>query len=186
MSVAQDVTQLLIAWSEGDEAALEDLAPMVQAELQRLARHYLHGEKPDHLLQTGELVNEAWVRLIDWRNVNWQNRAHFFSVAAQMMRRILVDEARERNAVKRGAGAMRVSLSSVKGTAWKDDLELFEMDEALNELAELDPRKCQIVELRFFGGLSIEEVAEVLQISPSTVLRDWNFAQTWLFHELSK
>ncbi len=186
MTVAPDVTQLLIAWSEGDESALEDLAPLVQAEMQRLARHYLHEERPDHLLQSMELVNEAWLRLIDWRNVSWHNRAHFFSVAAQMMRRVLVDEARERNALKRGGGALRVSFSTATGFPDEAGMELLAVDIALKQLAELDQRKSRIVELRFFGGLSIEEVAEVLQISSRTVLRDWNFAQAWLYHELSK
>lgn len=186
MSVTPDVTQLLIAWGEGDSSALEELVPLVQAELQRLARHYLQRERPGHLIQTTELVNEAWLRLIDWKNVSWQNRAHFFSVAAQMMRRVLVDEARERNALKRGAGAIRVSLSSAEKVPDETGMELLAVDQALNQLAELDPRKSRIVEMRFFGAMSIDEVAEVLKISPRTVLRDWNFAQRWLYNELSK
>jgi len=186
MSVAPEVTQLLIAWSDGDESALDDLAPLVQAELKRLARHYLKGERAGQRLETAELVNEAWLRLIDWRNVSWKNRAHFFSVAAQMMRRVLVDEAREQQAIKRGGGAIRISLTSAGRLAAGEEIDLIEVDRALEELARLDQRKSRIVELRFFGGLSIEEVAEVLRISPRTVMRDWSFAQTWLFNELSR
>nr|WP_281720360.1 sigma-70 family RNA polymerase sigma factor [Nitrosomonas nitrosa] len=186
MSVAPDVTQLLIAWSEGDSSALEKLVPFVQAELKRLARNYLRRERPGHLIQTLELVNEAWLRLIDWRNVSWQNRAHFYSVAAQIMRRVLVDEARERNALKRGAGAIRVSFSSAGKVPDETSIELLAVNQALNQLAELDSRKSLIVELRFFGGLSIDEVAEVIKVSPRTVQRDWNFAQRWLYNELRK
>jgi RNA polymerase sigma factor (TIGR02999 family) len=180
------MTQLLIAWSDGDESALEKLAPLVQAELQRIARHYLQGEQLGHLLQTTALVNEVWLRLIDWRQVSWRNRAHFFSVAAQLMRRVLVDEARERQALKRGGGALRVSLSSADDVADEQGIDLLALDLALHELAVLDARKSRIVELRFFGGLSVDETAEVLEVSPRTVLRDWSFAQTWLFHELGK
>ena len=186
MDSAPEVTQFLIAWGDGDESALERLAPLVQAELQRIARHYLQGEQPGHLLQTTALVNEAWLRLIDWRQVSWQNRAHFFSVAAQLMRRVLVDEARQRQALKRGGEALRVSLSAAAGVADEQGVELLALDVALQELAALDARKCRIVELRFFGGLSVEETAEALQVSARTVLREWGFAQTWLFHELSK
>lgn len=186
MDSTPGMTQLLIAWSDGDESALEKLVPLVQAELQRIARHYLQQEQPGHLLQTTALVNEAWLRLIDWRRVSWQNRAHFFSVAAQLMRRVLVDEARERQALKRGGNALRVSFSLAAEVADEQGTELLALDTALDELAELDARKCRIVELRFFGGLSVDETAEVLQVSPRTVLRDWSFAQTWLFHELSK
>lgn len=186
MDSAPEMTQLLIAWSDGDESALERLAPLVQAELQRIARHYLQAEQPGHLLQTTALVNEAWLRLIDWRNVTWQNRAHFFSVAAQLMRRVLVDEARQRQAQKRGGEALRVSLSAAADVADEQGVELLALDTALRELAALDARKSRIVELRFLGGLSVEETAEVLQISQRTVLREWGFAQTWLFHELSK
>ena len=186
MDSSSEVTQLLIAWSDGDESALERLAPLVQAELQRIARHYLQAEQPGHLLQTTALVNEAWLRLIDWRQVSWQNRAHFFSVAAQLMRRVLVDEARERQAQKRGGDALRVSLSAAAGVTGEQGVELLALDTALRELAALDARKCRIVELRFFGGLSVEETAEVLQVSQRTVMREWSFAQTWLFHELSR
>src|SRR5574341_625304 len=176
MDSSPKVTQLLIAWSDGDESALEQLAPLVQAELKRIARHYLQAEQPGHLLQTTALVNEVWLRLIDWRQVNWQNRAHFFSVAAQLMRRVLVDEARERQALKRGGEALRVSLSAAVGVADEHGVELLALDTALQELAALDARKSRIVELRFFGGLSVEETAEVLQVSQRTVLREWSFA----------
>ncbi len=186
MDSVPEMTQLLVAWSDGDASALERLAPLVQAELQRIARHYLHGESPGQLLQTAELVNEAWLRLIDWRNVSWQNRAHFYSVAAQLMRRVLVDEARERQAHKRGGDALRVSLSVAAAVPDEHGAELLALDRALHELAALDARKSRVVELRFFGGLSVEETAAVLQLSQRTVLRDWEFAQTWLFRELRK
>ncbi len=186
MHALPDITQLLVAWGAGDAAALEQLAPLVQAELQRIARHYLQQERPGQLLQTTALVNEAWLRLIDWRKVSWQNRAHFFSVAAQLMRRVLVDEARERQSFKRGGAALRVSLSSAADVPAEQGADLLALDLALDQLAALDPRKSRIVELRFFGGLSVEETAEVLQVSPRTVMREWSFAQTWLFHELSK
>ncbi len=186
MNATREVTQLLIAWSAGDAAALEQLAPLVQAELQRIARHYLQAEPPGHLLQTTELVNEAWVRLIDWHNVSWQNRAHFYSVAAQLMRRVLVDEARERQAQKRGGAALCVSLSAALEVPDPQHIEMLALDLALHELAVLDARKCHIVELRFFGGLSVEETAEVLQLSPRTVWREWAFAQAWLFRQLRK
>ena len=186
MDSAPEVTQLLIAWSDGDESALERLAPLVEAELQRIARHYLQAEQLGHLLQTTALVNEAWMRLIDWHQVSWQNRAHFFSVAAQLMRRVLVDEARQRQALKRGGEALRVSFAATAEVADEEGVEMLALDVALHELAALDERKCRIVELRFFGGLSVEETAEVLQVSQRTVLREWSFAQTWLFHELSK
>ncbi len=186
MNSSSEVTQLLLAWGDGDDSALEELALLVQKELERIARRYLQAEQPGHLLQTTALVNEAWLRLIDWRQVNWQNRAHFFSVAAQLMRRVLVDEARERHAQKRGGNALRVSFSAAAVVADELGIELLALDTALLELAELDVRKAQIVELRFFGGLSIEEVAEVLQISERTVLRDWEFTQAWLFNELTQ
>lgn len=172
------VTQLLIAWSNGDAASLEQLAPLVQTELQRIAHHYLQAEQPGHLLQTTALVNEAWLRLIDWRQVSWQNRAHFYSVAAQLMRRVLVDEARERQAQKRGGDVLRVSFSAAVARADEHGAELLALDRALNELSALDARKSRIVELRFFGGLNTEEIAGLLQVSTRTVMRDWEFAQT--------
>ncbi|HEY7910493.1 MAG TPA: sigma-70 family RNA polymerase sigma factor [Blastocatellia bacterium] len=180
----KEITQLLLSWSEGDEAALESLAPLVHAELYRLARLYMSREKPGHTLQATALVNEAYLRLIDWKNVRWQNRAHFFGVSAQLMRRILVDYARGRKYQKRGGGAVKVSLEEAAIISSEQPADFVALDDALNELAEMDPRKSRIVELRFFGGLSVEETAEVLKISPRTVLREWSLAQAWLYREL--
>ena len=180
-----EVTRLLQAWSDGNQKALDKLIPLVYEELHRLARHYMNHERPGHTLQTTELINEAYVRLIDWKNVKWQNRAHFFGVAAQLMRHILVDFARARRYVKRGGDARRVSLSKVVVIVpWRGD-EIIALHEALLSLAAIDPRKSRIVELRFFGGLSVEETAEVLKISPRTVMREWSLAQAWLYRELS-
>jgi len=178
-----EITQLLQAWSDGSQEALDKLSPFVYEELHRLARHYMRGERRDHTLQTTELINEAYLRLIDWKNVRWQNRAHFFGVAAQMMRRILVDFARSRRYAKRGGDGCRVSLSEAAVVA-EQSADFVALDEALQSLAEIDPRKSRIVELRFFGGLSVEETAEVLKISPRTVMRDWTLAQAWLYREL--
>ena len=186
VSTNTNVTQLLQAWSDGDSAALEQLVPQVNAELQRLAAHYMRQQPPDHLLQTTALVNEAWLHLIDWQAVTWQNRAHFFGVAAQMMRRILVDEARKRQANKHGGKAIRVTLGAVEEMAWQQSPELPALDDALNALAAFDERRSRLVELRFFGGLSVEETAEVLGISPRTVAREWRLAQAWLYRELSQ
>lgn len=180
-----EVTQLLVAWSDGDQAALEQLVPMVQAELQRLARRYLGQERPGHLLQTSALVNEAYLRLIDWKNVQWQNRAHFFGVSAQLMRRILVDFARRRPRVE-GESVNQVSLEEALVVGNEQSSDLVALDEALQSLAQFDERKSRIVELRFFGGLSVEETAEVLQVAPITVMREWNKAKAWLYRELSK
>jgi RNA polymerase sigma-70 factor, ECF subfamily len=180
-----EVTQLLVAWSDGDQAALEQLVPMVQAELQRLARRYLGQERPGHLLQTSALVNEAYLRLIDWKNVKWQNRAHFFGVSAQLMRRILVDFARRRPRVE-GESVNQVSLEEALVVGNEQSADLVALDEALQSLAQFDERKARIVELRFFGGLSVEETAEVLQVAPITVMREWNKAKAWLYRELSK
>jgi RNA polymerase sigma factor (TIGR02999 family) len=180
-----ETTRLLKAWSEGDEAALERLVPLVDAELRRLARHYLRQERPDHILQTTALVNEAWVRLINWPDVSWQNRKHFIGLAAQLMRRVLVDEARRRQAQKYGADAAHVSLSNAEGIAHEKGADLVALDDALNELATFDERQSKIVELRFFGGLSLEETAEALKISTRTVQREWSLAQAWLYRELS-
>jgi RNA polymerase sigma factor (TIGR02999 family) len=180
------VTQLLIAWSDGDEAALEQLTPLVHAELHRLAKRYMAQERPGHTLQTSALINEAYVRLIDWKNVKWQNRAHFFGVSAQLMRRILVDHARSRHYIKRGGEALKVSLSEAADVATERSTDLVALDEALERLASLDSRKSQIVELRFFGGLSVEETAEALRISPRTIMREWGLAQAWLHRELSQ
>ena len=181
-----EVTLLLQAWSEGDQDALDKLAPLVYEELHRLAQHYMTQERAGHTLQTTELVNEAYLRLIDWKNVRWQNRAHFFGVAAQLMRRILVDFARARHSVKRGGNACRVSLSEAAVVSPERGEEFVALDEALQRLAAIDPRKTKIVELRFFGGLSVEETAEVLKISSRTVMRDWTMAQAWLHRELTR
>jgi RNA polymerase sigma factor (TIGR02999 family) len=181
-----EITQLLVAWGEGDESALNALAPLVQAELHRLAHHYMGRERPGHTLQTAALVNEAYIRLIDWQNVRWQNRAHFFGVSAQLMRRILVDFARDRQYLKRGGGAVQVSLSEVAAFPVAQNADLVALDEALTALAHLDPRKGQVVELRFFAGLSVQEVAEVLKVSEETVIRDWRLAKVWLLRELNK
>jgi RNA polymerase sigma factor (TIGR02999 family) len=182
----EEITQLLKAWSDGDQAALERLTPLVQAELHRLARRYMSKESPGHTLQATALVNEAFVRLIDWKNVRWQNRAHFFGVSAQLMRRILVDYARSRKYKKRGGGAVEVSLEEAAIVSKERSADFIALDDALNALATFDQRKSQIVELRFFGGLSVEETAEVLKISPRTVLREWSMAQAWLYRELKQ
>ena len=181
----QKITELLVAWSEGDQSALEQLAPLVQSELHRLAHQYMARERPDHPLQTSALVNEAYMRLIEWKNVRWQNRAHFFAVSAQLMRRILVDFARERQYLKRGGGALRVSLTEASALPMQQDADLVALDEALTSLARVDKRKCEVVEMRFFGGLSVKEVAEVLKVSEETVTRDWRLAKVWLLRELS-
>ncbi|MFN7948331.1 MAG: sigma-70 family RNA polymerase sigma factor [Blastocatellia bacterium] len=182
----QEVTQLLAAWSNGDQAALDELMPLVYGELRRLARRYMNRENPGHTLQTTALVNEAYLRLVDAREVQWQNRAHFFAVAAQMMRRILVDFARSRQNLKHGGDAQQVSFDQALMVSWERRAELVALDDALNALAALDPRQAQVVELRFFGGLSNEETAEVLKVSVGTVRRDWSLAQAWLYRELSK
>jgi len=180
-----ETTRLLMAWSAGDETALERLVPLVDAELRRLARHYLRQERPDHILQTTALVNEAWTRLIDWPDVSWQNRAHFISVAARLMRHVLVDEARRRRALKYGADAALVSLAHAEGIAHEKGADLVALDDALKELATFDERQTKIVELRFFGGSSLEETGAALKISPRTVQREWSLAQAWLYRELS-
>jgi RNA polymerase sigma factor (TIGR02999 family) len=181
-----EITQLLVAWSNGDQQALERLTPLVQAELHSLARRYMSKESPGHTLQPTALVNEAYLRLIDWKHVHWQDRAHFFGVSAQLMRRILVDYARSRKSQKRGAGAIQVSLNEALVISKERTADIVELDEALNRLAAIDPRKSQIIELRFFGGLSVEETAEMLKISPRTVMRDWDLAQAWLYRELKR
>lgn len=181
-----EVTKLLVAWSTGDEAALERLMPLVYDELRRLARQYMRGEHPGHTLQTTALVNEAYLRLVNWREVQWQNRAHFFAVSAQIMRRILVDFAREKLYLKRGGGTLRVSLSEASYLPQGRDADLVELDDALTALAAVDSRKSRVVEMRFFGGLSNHEVAEVLKVSEETVMRDWRLAKVWLLRELGK
>jgi RNA polymerase sigma factor (TIGR02999 family) len=184
---SHELTELLVAWSDGDEAALDRLAPLVQSELRRLASHYMKRERGDHLLQTSALINEAYLRLIDWESVRWQNRAHFFGVAARMMRRILVDFARQRPRIEKGAGgeARHISLEYALTVTDEKDSDLLALDEALGGLAKIDERKSQIVELRFFGGLSVEETAEVMKLAPVTVMREWNKAKAWLYRELS-
>jgi RNA polymerase sigma-70 factor, ECF subfamily len=175
-----EITSLLLAWSDGDRAALERLMPLVERELHRIARRYMRREDPGHTLQTTAVVNEAYLKLIDQRSVRWQNRAHFFGVAARIMRRILINYARDRQRDKRGGKAVQVSLSEVAVVCAEKSAELIALDEALQKLAEVDERKCRVVELRYFGGLSVEETAEVLGISTATVNRDWDMAKAWL------
>lgn len=182
---SKEVTQLLLAWNNGDPAAFEQLVPLVQAELYRLARHYMRNERAGHPLQPTALVNEAYIRLIEWQNVEWQNRAHFFGVSAQLMRRILVDLARRRQRVS-GKSVQQVSLQVAEGRKQERNADLIALDDALRSLAELDERKSRIVELRYFGGLSNPEIAEVLGISENTVIREWGRAKAWLYRELSK
>ncbi|MFN0108617.1 MAG: sigma-70 family RNA polymerase sigma factor [Blastocatellia bacterium] len=181
----EQVTELLLAWGEGDESALERLVPMVYGELHRLAHRYLGRERPGHMLQTTALVNEAYLRLVDSQRVRWQNRAHFFAVSAQLMRRVLVDFARQRNYQKRGGDAVQVSLHEELAGTTERGADLVALDDALNAMAKTDERASRVVELRFFGGLSIEEAAVVLKISPETVKRDWTWAKAWLLRELS-
>jgi RNA polymerase sigma factor (TIGR02999 family) len=180
---ARDISTLLRAWSDGDQSALHGLTPIVYGELRRLAHRYMDCERPGHILQTTALVNEAYMRLVDYKRMHWQNRAHFFAVSAQVMRRILVDHARSHN-LKRGAGVPHVSLEEVAVVSGDRTADLVALDDAMNALARLDPRKVQIIEMRFFGGLSLEETAEVLKVSPATVRRDWSIAKFWLYREL--
>jgi RNA polymerase sigma-70 factor (ECF subfamily) len=179
-----EVSGLLQAWTAGDQTALDQLAPIVYDELRRLARHYLRRERPDHSLQATALVNEAYLRLVDYKRMRWENRAHFFAVSAQLMRRILVDHARRRNQ-KRGAGVEHVPLEDTAAIGPGRGQDLVALDEALEALARLDPRKARVVELRFFGGLSVEETAEVVKVSTVTVMRDWSTARAWLHREMS-
>jgi RNA polymerase sigma factor (TIGR02999 family) len=179
------VTQLLVAWSNGDEAARDELIPLVYEELHRLAHHYMNGERTGHTLQTSALINEAFVRLVDQRDVHWQNRSHFFGIAAQMMRRVLVDYARSRQYQKRGGDAVQVSLNEELIVSNEQTAEVVALDDALKSLATFDERKCRIVELRFFAGLSIEETAQVLGISAGTVMREWTVAKAWLRKEIT-
>jgi len=181
---SHELTKLLLAWSNGDQQALTKLTPLVYRELHRLARHYMSGERADHSLQATALVNEAYLRLVDWKAMHWQNRAHFFAVSAQMMRRILVDIARSHLRHKRGGGQQAVSLDEAAVLPPLKGQDLIALDEALQRLAKIDPRKAEIVELRFFGGLSVEEAATVLKVSPFTVLRDWKLAKVWLLRDL--
>ena len=182
--IGEDISQLLHAWSEGDQSALKQLTPIVYRELHRLARRYMKGERPDHSLQATALVNEAYLRLTDYRRMHWQDRAHFFAVSAQLMRRILVEHARRRN-LKRGAAAQFVALDEAAEVCGGTATDFVALDDAMNALARIDPRKVQVVEMRFFGGLSVEETAKVLNVSPITVMRDWNTAKIWLYRELT-
>jgi len=182
----KEVTQMLADWNNGDKAALDRLVPVVYQELRRLARRHMRGEREGHTLQTSALVNEAYVRLVDYKNMRWQNRAHFFAVAAQVMRRILVENARSRQCAKREGSARKVSLDETAIVSEERSADIVALDDALVSLARLDPRKSQIVELRFFGGLSIEEVAEVLKVSPTTVQREWKSAKAWLYRSINE
>lgn len=179
-----EVSGLLRAWSDGDRSALDRLTTIVYEELHRLARRYMKGERPGHSLQTTALVNEAYMRLVDYKGMHWQNRAHFFAVSAQLMRRILVDHARRHN-LKRGGDVKHISLEETALVGGDRDTDLVGLDDAMDALARLDPRKVKVVEMRFFGGLSVEEAAEVLKVSPVTVMRDWSTAKAWLYRELT-
>lgn len=185
MSSPHDITQLLIEWGRGDREALDKLVPLVEGELHRLARSYMRRERPGHLLQTTALVNEAYIGLIDQSRVQWQNRAHFFGVAARIMRRILLNHARAQRQLKRGGDAVKVSLDEAVLSVQESE-DIIALDEALDRLTGLDQRKGQVVELRFFGGMSVEETAEVLSVSPATIARDWDFAKTWLQREMAR
>jgi RNA polymerase sigma factor (TIGR02999 family) len=180
-----EITQLLAEWREGNQAALDELYPLVYDELHRLARRYMSRERKGHTLQTTALINEAYVRLVDQRNVQWANRSHFFAISAQIMRRILIDHARRHAYAKRGGGARQVSLEETATVVHGDLSEFLRLDEALKSLAELDPRRSQVVELKYFGGLNNDEIAGVLKISKNTVIRDWNMARAWLYRQLT-
>ena len=182
----EGVTGLLLAWNDGDESALEKLVPVVYQELHRLARRQMQHERPDHTLQTTALINEAYLRLVGLRNVHWQNRAHFFGLCAGLMRRILVDFARSHHYAKRGGGAQPISLNESLVVSPKLSTDLLAVDDALKALTTIDARKGQVVELRFFGGLTLEETAAVLKVSQDTVRRDWRLAKSWLLRELSR
>lgn len=182
---SQNVTQLLIGWGKGDKEALDALLPLVYEELRKQAAGYLRRERVGHTLQTTALIHEAYLKLVDQKNVHWQNRAHFFGIAAQLMRRILVDHARTKKRAKRGGSDIRVSFNDANLMGQAKDLDIVALDEALNRLAEIDQQQSRIVELRFFSGLTVEETAEVLAISPATVKRDWSMAKAWLHREIS-
>jgi RNA polymerase sigma factor (TIGR02999 family) len=186
MPSTHDVTQLLKAWTTGDERALEKLAPLVYEQLHRIAQRCMVGERSGHTLQATALVNEVYLQLVDCKQINWQDRAHFFAVSAQLMRRILVDFARSRGYQKRGGGTPQISLDEAPAVSNEPDMNLVALDDALKALAAQDARKSKVIELRFFGGLSIEETAEVLRVSADTVVRDWKLAKVWLLRELSE
>lgn len=185
LSNSHEVTQLLKAWTAGDQNALERLTPLVYEQLHRVAQRYMAGQRPGHTLQTTALVNEVYLRLVDCSRVNWQDRAHFLAVSAQLMRRILIDFARSRGYQKRGGNVVHLSLEDAPSISDQPDADVVALDEALKSLAEVDDRKSKVVELKFFGGLSIEETAEVLKVSKETVVRDWRLARAWLLRELS-
>lgn len=180
----KSITELLIEWRDGDETALDKLMPLVYEELRRLARYYMRGERPGHTLQTAALVNEAYLRLVDHRGMRWQNRAHFYAVASQAMRRILVDHARSRQYLKRGGGNATVALDEAAAVVQKQAADVVALDDALTDLSAIDPRKSQIVEMRYFGGMTVDETAEVLGLSPVTVMRDWSTAKAWLLRAI--
>lgn len=182
---SEQITRLLESWNQGDEGAIDKLVPLVYDELHRLAQRYMADERPSHTLQTTALVNEAYVRLVDSSHANWESRTHFFGVCAQVMRRILVDWARSRQALKRGGDVRALDLDEALAVAKQPGADLVAIDDALKALAAIDPRKGQVVELRFFGGLTVKEIAELLKISPETVQRDWKLAKSWLRRELS-
>jgi RNA polymerase sigma factor (TIGR02999 family) len=184
-SEGSETTQLLRAWAAGDQGALEQLTPRVYDELRRIAGHFMRNEQPGRTIQTTALVHEAYLKLIDVSNVDWQHRAHFFAISAQIMRHILLDHARRRVAAKRGGAAARVNLDEVADIGAARASELIALDDALSALAKVDPRKAQVIELRFFAGLSVEETAEVLKVSADTVMRDWRLARAWLLAELA-
>ncbi len=185
-AATEEITQLLLAWGQGDQAALERLLPLVYEEMRQIAHHHMRRQRPDHTLQTTALVNEAYLRLVDAQRVQWQNRVHFFALAAQAMRHILVDLARARGNQKRGGGATQVALEEALIVSAERGADVLALDEALQTLAKLNARQSQIVELRYFGGLSEEETAAVLQLSPRTVRRDWSLARAWLYRELKR
>ena len=185
LPASHEITQLLRAWSEGEPGALEKLVPVVYDELHRLAQRYMAHERPGHTLQASALVNEAYVRLADVKQMGWQDRAHFFAVSAQLMRRILVDSARRHRSSKRAGGAEAVSLEEALVVSKERRADLVALDEGLNALAAIDPRRSRVVELRFFGGLTVEETAAVLKVSPETVMHDWKLAKAWLMRELN-
>jgi RNA polymerase sigma-70 factor, ECF subfamily len=186
MAATHEVTQLLKQWSDGNQEAAEKLMPLLYKELRQIAHRYMRQERPDHTLQTTALINEAYLRLIDWKNIRWQNRAHFFAVSAQLMRRILVDFARSRKYLKRGAGMIHLlPLDEVADVSTRRAAEMIALDDALQRLAKIDPRKSQIVELRFFGGLTVEETASVLMVTSRTILREWDLAKAFLHREMS-
>jgi RNA polymerase sigma-70 factor, ECF subfamily len=185
-ATSPNVTQLLVAWGKGDQHAFDALMPEVRKELHRLAAHYMAEEPPGHDLQPTALINEAYLRLVDWKNIQWSDRAHFFGMAANMMRRVLVDYARSRYRLKRGGEAIQVSFTEAANVPIPQSADVLALDKALRELEKIDPRKSQIVEMRFFGGLSQEETAEALNVSVATVRRDWSLSRAWLARELKK